>query len=259
MAFVPVMFLLNSCEGTGLNTGGTDPNPDSVELPEPPEQEKTSNVFVVDMFSTLKDDGYFFEMRDISIFGQHISSQTGKRPLVYMIDRADFTVGTSHLFNKLSYNYKVYQFFAQQEATTATVTKGTAMATLYTISVYDGIAQGGAYMSGCTIPAPLSTATPVCIYTTKITALDQMKQIFNARSKKLMDNGVIVGLVDNSIKEDVVDYVEQTMSLRAATYGSDDTKLDILVVVPPSYVCRGIESGITVNLPYYRVRIEKWL
>lgn len=259
MALVPVMFLLNSCEGTDPNPTPDDSEPGPVELPEPPEQEKSANVFVVDMFSTLEDEGYFFEMRDISVFGQHISSQTGKKPLVYMIDRADFTVGTSHLFNKLSYNYNVYQFFAQQEATTSTVTKGTAMATLYTISVYDGIAQGGAYMSGCTIPAPLSTATPVCIYTTKVTTLDQMKQIYDARSKKLLDNGVIVGLVDNSVKADVVNYVEQTMSLRAATYGSDDTKLDILVVVPPSYVCRGIESGKTVNLPYYKVRIEKWM
>ena len=86
-----------------------------------------------------------------------------------------------------------------------------------------------------------------------------MKQIYDARSRKLLENGVIVGLVDNSVKADVVEFVETTMSLRAVTYGSDDTRLDVLVVVPPSYVCRGIENGKTVNLPFYKVRIEKWL
>ena len=259
MALAPVMFLLNSCEGTNLNSDAPGPGNGNVEMPEPPEQEKSSNVFVVDFFSTLEDEGDFFSVRSIDSAAQHISSQSGKRPLVYMFDRADFTVGQSHVFNKLSYNINIYQLFAQHEATSATVTKGTAMATQYPINIYDGIAQDSAYMSGLTVSAPLSTATPVCIYTTKISSLDQMKQIYQARSKKLLDNGVIVGLVDNSVKADVVKYAQQTMSLRAATYGSDDTKLDVLVVVPPSYVCRGIENGKTVNLPYYRVRIEKWM
>ena len=259
MALVPVMFLLNSCEGTNLNSDAPGPGNGNVEMPEPPEQEKSSNVFVVDFFSTLEDEGDFFSVRSIDSAAQHISSQSGKRPLVYMFDRADFTVGQSHPFNKLSYSINIYQLFAQQEATKETTTKGTAMATLYPINVYDGIAQEGAYMSGLTIPAPLSTSTPICIYTTKISSLDQMKQIYQSRSKKLLDNGVIVGLVDNSVKDDVVKYAQQTMSLRTATYGSDDTKLDVLVVVPPAYVCRGIESGKTVNLPYYRVKIEKWM
>ena len=228
-------------------------------MPEPPEQENPSNVFVVDFFSTLEDDGDFFGIRSTDSAAQHISSQTGKKPLVYMFDRADFTVGQSHPLNKLSYNISIYQLFAQQEATTQTTIKGTAIATQYPITVYDGMAQGGAYMSGLTVSAPLSTATPVCIYTSKINSLDQMVQIYGTRSKKLLDNGVIVGVVDNSVKSEVVEFVEKTMSLRAVTYGSDETKLDILVVVPPSYVCRGIENGKTVNLPFYKVRIEKWM
>lgn len=261
MALVPVMFLLNSCEGTepdSNSAAGSKPGGD-VELPQPPEQEKSSNVFVVDLFSTLEDEGDFFSIRSIDSAAQHISSQTGKKPLVYMFDRADFTVGQSHPFNMLSYNINIYQLFAQQEATTQTTTKGTAIATQYPISVYDGIAQGGAYMSGLTVSAPLSTATPICIYTTKINSLDQMKQIYCAKSHKLLNNGVIVGTVDNSVKSDVVEYVGKTMSLRAVTYDSDDTKLDVLVVVPPSFVCRGIEAGKTVNLPFYKVRIEKWM
>ena len=84
-------------------------------------------------------------------------------------------------------------------------------------------------------------------------------QIYKAKSKKLLNNGVMVALVDNAIKAEVVEYAEKTMSLRTMTYGSADTKLDVLVVVPQAYVCRSIEKGTTINLPYYRILIEKWL
>ena len=264
MAFMPLMFLLNSCEGTEQTQDPTpDPNPGTdpgkQELPAPPAEEKSSNIFVVDMFSTLEDEGEFFDKRDVASVAQHISAQSGKKPLIYMFDRADFTVGVSHPFNKLSYTANIYQLFAQHEPTSETVTKGTAMATLYPINVYDGIAQNGAYMSGLTISAPLTTATKVCFYTSRISSMEQIQEIFKARSQQLQGDSVIISLVDNSIKSDVVQYVEQTMSLRAATFGSEDTKLDVLVIVPAAYVCRSIESGQTINLPYYRVSIEKWL
>ena len=258
LAVLPMMFLLLSCEGSDpAPDPGTDPGKEDVLTP--PEEVKSANVFVVDMFSTLEDDGDFFAMRDVASVAQHIAGQSGKRPLIYMFDRADFTVGKSHPLNKLSYTANIFQLFAQHEPTSATVIKGTAMATQYPINVYDGIAQDGAYMSGLTISAPLTTSTPVCVYTSRVSSLDQMKQIYKAKSMKLLGDAVIVALVDNAVKADVVKFVEQTMSLRATTYGSADTKLDVLVVVPPAYVCRSIESGKTVNLPYYRVSIEKWL
>ena len=258
LAVLPMMFLLLSCEDTGP-TPGSGLDSENEDILTPPEEIKAANVFVVDMFSTLEDDGEFFEKRDIASAAQHITGQSGKRPLIYMFDRADFTVGKSHPLNKLSYTAGIYQLFAQHEPTTATVTKGTAMATQYPINVYDGLARNGAYMSGLTISAPLTTATPVCIYTSRISSLDQMKQIYEAKSTKLLNDGVIVALIDNTIKAEAIEYVEHTMSLRAATYGRGDTKLDVLVVTPPTYVCRSIESGTTINLPYYRVSIEKWL
>ena len=267
MAFVPMMFLLNSCEGTDDpiknpdegNDPGTGSGSGKVELPTPPETVKSANLFVVDMFTTLMDDGEFFEKRDVASVAQHMSNQTGKKPLIYMFDRSDFTVGQSHPLNKLSYTSNVYQLFAQHEATTSTVTKGTGMVTLYPINVFDGIAQGGAYMSGLTISAPLTTATPVCFYTARIASLDQMKQIFEARSQKLQGDAVLIALVEKPITTEVAQYVEQTMSLRTETYSSENTKLDLMVIVPASYVCRSIERGMTVNLPYCKISIEKWL
>ena len=265
MALVPMMFFLNSCEGTDDPINNPDDGKDSgtgsdkVELPTPTETIKSANLFVVDMFTTLMDEEDFFEKRDVASVAQHMSSQTGKKPLIYMFDRADFTVGQSHPLNKLSYTDNVYQLFAQHEATRPTVTKGTGMVTLYPINVFDGIAQGGAYMSGLTISAPLTSATPICFYTARISTLDQMKQIFEARSQKLQGDAVLIALVEKSITSEVEQYVQQTMSLRTETYSGDSTKLDLMVIVPAAYVCRSIERGMTVNLPYCKISIEKWL
>ena len=254
---LPLLFIMNSCEDKEQPVG-PDPGPDTEGLPSPPEHAISANVFLTDIFTTLQDDGFFFEKRDIASVAQHISASVAKLPLVFMFDRADFTVGSSHPLNKMSYDIGIYQFFAQHEATTSRVIKGTAMATRYPISDYDGIA-GGAYMSGCTIPVPLNKSLPICIYTSRIETLDQLKEIYQSRSNTLLADAVIVGTVKNSVRNNVVDYVEKTMSMRAKTFGSTDTELDMLVIVPLSYVCREIESCMKINLPYYRVSIEKWM
>ena len=111
LAVLPMMFLLLSCEGSDpAPDPGTDPGKEDVLTP--PEEVKSANVFVVDMFSTLEDDGDFFAMRDVASVAQHIAGQSGKRPLIYMFDRADFTVGKSHPLNKLSYTANIFQLFA---------------------------------------------------------------------------------------------------------------------------------------------------
>lgn len=257
-----VLSLLFSCQG-GLTPGGSDepegPGNTPVELPEPPAKPNSANQFYVDFFSTLEDEGYFFETRDAGVASEYVKGQTGMKSVVYMFDRADFTVGVSHPFNKMSYDINVYQFFAQTQQTTATTTEGTGMLTRYIISKFDGLAQNGAYMSGCTIPVPLNKSTPICIYTTKITSLAQMEEIYKAKSQALQGDAVIIGTVDNKVKDEVTNYIENTMALRAEVYGSDNTAMDLLVVVPASYVCRAVEPGMRVNLPYYRVLIEKWM
>lgn len=248
-----------STGGSSGNSGGGGGDTGNTDLPVPPEEVNSSNLFNIDFFSTLEDDGYFFETRDIGVASQFIKDQKGRMSMLYMFDRADFTVGVSHPFNKMSYDIGIYQFFAQNQPTSSTVTEGTGIATRYTISDYDGLAQNQAYMSGCTVPVPLKTPTNICIYTTRIESLDQIKEIYKARSNTLLGDAVIVGTVRNDIKSSVIEYIEGTMSLRAATFGSDDTALDLLVVVPASYICREIASGQTVNLPYYKVIIEKWM
>ncbi len=255
--------VLFSCQGVTPDNGGDKPdepgNNPPMELPQPPDKANTANEFYVDFFSTLEDEGNFFETRDAGVASEYVKQQTGMKSVVYMFDRADFKVGVSHPLNKMSYDIGIFQFFAQSKQTAATVTEGTGIATRYTISRYDGLAKNGAFMSGCTVPVPLNKSTPICIYTTKITSLDQMKEIYEAKSKILQGDAVIVGTVDNKVKEEVTGYIRKTMALRAEVYGSNDTKLDLLVVVPASYVCRAIEDGMRVNLPYYRVLIEKWM
>ena len=179
---------------------GNGGDPKEQGLPAPPEQVNPANVFIVDFFSTLEDDGDFFEKRDIAIASRHIREQSGKKPLLYMFDRADFTVGDSHPLNRMSYDIGIFQFFAQHQATGASVIQGTGMATFYPISKYDGFAGGEAFMSGCTIPAPLATVTPIVFYTTRIETVSQLEEVGQARSRALSGDAVIIGCVKNDTK-----------------------------------------------------------
>lgn len=253
-----LMLSISSCKkDTGLSGNGGHMKEQG--LPAPPEEVNHSNVFIVDFFSTLEDDGDFFEKRDISMASRHIREQSGKRPLIYMFDRADFTVGNSHPLNRMSYDIGIFQFFAQHQTTGASLIQGTGIATYYPISKYDGFAGGGTFMSGCTIQVPLTTVTQIVFYTTKIETVSQLEEIGQAKSVVLSGDAVIIGSVKNDVKPEVLDHIEKKMSLRAFSYGSDNTVTDLLVVVPASYVCRSVESGSTANLPYYRISIEKWM
>lgn len=242
----------NGGNGTGGNGGGT------VELV-PPDEVKSTNLFLIDFFSTLEDEGSFFTMRDPDSAVQHISGATGKKPVMYMFDRCDFNVGQENPMTKAAYRIGAWQFFSQIEPTASSVVKGTGILTRYVISDFDGMSSEGVFMSGCVQPVPMSTATYVCMYTARIDSLNDIRIIAGHRSQDLLGESVVVATVSNDVKREVVKYIEENMSLRANVYGSEDTELDLLVIVPMSYVCRSIEKGTTVNLPYYRVSIEKWL
>ena len=180
-------------------------------------------------------------------------------PVIYMFDRCDFVVGQESPMTKAAYRLGAWQFFAQIEPTTSSTVKGTGILTRYIISDFDGIGTEGVYMSGCVQPVPMKTTTAVCMYTARIDSVDDIQTIADLKSQDLLGESVVVATVANKVKADVVKYIENNMSLRACVYGSEDTELDVLVIVPMSYVCRSIEKSAAVNLPYYRVSIEKWL
>lgn len=238
--------------------GGDDPTPPVEELV-PPQEVKEANMFIADFFSTLEDDAQYFSARSTDIAVQHINGASGKRPLIYMFDRSDFEVGKSNPMNDIAYKTGSLQIFAQNQATTQDVIEGTGMITKYVISDYDGVASAGTYMSGTKIPVPISTPTPVVFYTSRISSLEQIKEIHKQRGSALLGDAVVIATVDNKVKPEVVDFVTNNMSLRAECFSSETTALDILVIVPMSYVCRSIQEMKTGNLPYYRVSIEKWM
>lgn len=264
--YISILFFLLALSVACKKEGGpsTDnPSPDNppvdTGLPVPPDEVNSANVFMVDLFSTLEDDGNIFEKMDIDVASQYIKDQKGKMSVAYIFDRADFKVGVSHPLNKMSYDIGIYQFFAQNQDTGSDTTEGTGIATRYHISDFDGMAQNKAFMSGCKIPVPLKTAIYIYVYTSRIETLEQIQEIYKARSNALLGDAVIVGTVKNDVKSSVLKYIEETMSLRAVAYGSDNTELDLLVVVPASYICRDIENGKKEGVPYYRVSIEKWM
>lgn len=239
------------------NPGGGDKPSGKEPLPEPPETVTDAHVFIVDMFSTLEDEK-FFVGRDVSVAAEYIRSQSPKLSLMYFFDRADFTVGQSHPMTDIAYSLGVNQLFAQCGPTSDGTIPGTGIITRYPLSDYDGIACDGAYMCGCKVPVPVTGTPQVYLSTARICSLSQAETIFALRKLHLISDTIIVGTVSNQIKDKVLEYFE-SMSLRTVCMESDQTEYDIFVVTPAEYVCRGFEAGKTVNLPYYRVSIEKWM
>ena len=74
----------------------------------------------------------------------------------------------------------------------------------------------------------------------------------------MLSNMMIVGTVPCKEVSLIGDYFK-SMSMRVSTLGSEETQKDIIVILPSSYVCRSIECGKHVNMPYYRIYIEKWM
>ena len=239
------------------NPSGNTPQPPANTLPEPPETVVDARVFIVDLFTTLQD-GYYFTGRDVSIAAEYIREQQQKLSIVYMFDRADFTVGKSHPMTDISYALGVNPLFAQCGPTTETTTPGTGIVTRYPISDYDGFACEGAFLSGCRISVPITGTPALYVSTSKINSLSQAETIYENRKQRLVSDTVIIGTVATEIRDQVLDFFTSG-SLRTTAMGSDGTEYDIIVVTPAEYVCRGFEAGQKVNLPYYRVSIEKWM
>ena len=243
------------CDSTVVS--GDDGEDVTVELPEPPEQIVGKNVFVIDFFSTLEDDGSFFEMRAASVAASHIAGQTDKRPVMYLFDRADAEAGKSNPAVEIALEVKAQPFFAQNRRSSDKV-EGTGIVTPYMVSDYDGAAVGEYFMSGCTVPVPLSEITPVCVFTARIDDAAGAGKVFEEKSDRLVRDAVVVGTVSRDAKDELAELLAFGYpTVRVMFYGSEDTEYDLFVLVPGSFVCRSIESLRMVNLPYYRISIEK--
>lgn len=256
-AFLLVLAMLGACTPSQNPSEENKPDP-LPELPAPSEEIKESNVFVIDFFSTLEDDADFFISRDAGVASEYIQAQSGKRSLVYMFDRADYQIGREHAATTIAYNVGAFPYFAQSGSAKAEIIPGTAMVTRYPISDYDGIAKDGVYLSGCTIQLPIALTDKLCIATSFIADETVAEAIFTEKKVRLLSNMMIVGTVPADAANKVQKYFE-SMSLRVCTLGSTDSAKDLIVVLPASYVCRNIESGKKVNLPYYRIFVEKWM
>lgn len=241
----------------GCEKPGGDDNPDTPAA-EPPTEVNQSNLFIVDFFSTLDGKGRYFDGRKVSEAVSYIKNISGKKSVAYMFDRMDFVIGEVSPSVEIAYGIGGQPFFAQVSGTSAT-TEGTGIATLYTISEYDGVAlDAKTFMSGCAIPVPLAKSTEIRIYTARLESAADLKAIYGAKSTVLQGDAVIIGSVKSSAKEEIGKYVKTGMGERITFFGSAGTSYDLFAIVPAAFVCRSMEKGGTDGLPGYRVSIEKW-
>ena len=111
--FLLTIATVAACTPAEKPSDGDEPQVPEVTLPEPPDQVKDANVFIIDMFTTLDDDGDFFTSRDEGVAADYIRNQQGKMSLVYIYDRADYQPGKQYSMTKIAYNVGAFPYFAQ--------------------------------------------------------------------------------------------------------------------------------------------------
>lgn len=243
-------------DNTGGGSGGDEPSGDYV-APEAPSAVNQSNLFNVDFFTDLQDAPYF-TARDYNVAVTHILAQTGKRPLIYMFDRSDFAAGVSYPHVNIAYKCVYNAFFAQNK-TSGSTNEGTGMVTPYLVSSYDGVGiSDKVYASGCTLPAPLSAMTSICLYTCRIDSVGQIKALVEVRGSVLQNNGCVIGTIRPDAFTGAAEWLKKNFKdFRFVSFATNDTPYVLFVFSPVWYVCRVAEYREVVNLPYYRISIEK--
>ncbi|MCM1198633.1 MAG: hypothetical protein NC308_07075, partial [Clostridium sp.] len=176
-----------------------------------------------------------------------------------LFDRSDYETGKVNPAVKIAYQAGAQPFFAQSGKSVDGMIRGTGIVSSYMISDFDGACAGGeSFISGSTVPVPLNAMTPVCVFTAFIDDIKAAAQLFDVIEYRIRHDGIVIGTVANSVRNDLKTYVNEHFPVvRLELYGSGETDKDLFVIVPGSFVCRGMEPLEKANLPYWRISIEK--
>lgn len=246
-----------SCsKGSGPHgNAGTDEGP---VIPVPPEEVDMENVFLVDFMTTLTDES-FLSRYETTAVEQQIKAQTGKKPLVNLIDRMDFEAGTPHPLVQLAKQLSAYPFFAQVAGTGRAMTPGTGILTIYPISDYDGAAlEDETFISGCMLRAPLNPAADIIIYTARLEKEGQLDRIMEARRDRILKNGVLIGTIRKDLVPSLKDRFAKNTDFRLELRSGDGTAYDLFVIASVRFVCRDIAEGSSEDqVDHFRISIEK--
>lgn len=253
LIFTSIIFLMVSCEKK---------KPDEEKEKEeefvpytPPEQINTLNLYKVCLFSTLSDES-LFATKSKDVVYDFISNLSGQKPVMFMMERSDFTKGNSLPHLDIACKYKAYSYFYQYEKTSNSV-KGTGIVTRYLANEIDGVANDTLHISGCNISVPVSTSVTLYLYNTRITSKNQIENLISHRKDILQTKGVVYGSISSDIKTDVETYLKKNFKDYRLYYaGEENKKYDLFVLSPVDLVCRGIEKGEKVGIPYYIVSVE---
>lgn len=261
-SLLPMLLVVASvvgCQPTPDNGGGSGTgNGQTPQVPEVPETPVSANLFRIDFFSGL-DDASFFDTRDLGVATRFIADQSSPVSIAYMFERADFVPGAVHPSVKMAYENKLNPFFLPIGPTSATQSEGCAAVSMYATSQINGINTPTLTMSGINLTIGLSKAASFCLYTARFDSVAQVSEAVEQFGVSLQTDGVLLASVLASEKDAVVDWLKANFKgYRVEFAGSEETLYDLMVMCPSLYVCRSIEENRTINLPYWKVTMEKF-
>lgn len=261
-SLLPMLLVVASvvgCQPTPDNGGGSGTgNGQTPQVPEVPETPVSANLFRIDFFSGL-DDASFFDRRDVGVATQFVTDQEAPRSIAYIFDRADFVTGGVHPSVRIAYDTKTNPFFLPTGSTSAEKTEGCAIVSPYATSLVNGIHTSELTMSGVNFTIGLSKAATFCLYTARFDTVAQVEKAVNSFEVSLQSDGIMLATVLVSEKEAIANWLKANFKgYRVEFAGSEETLYDLMVMCPSLYVCRSIEENRTINLPYWKVTMEKF-
>ena len=262
----PVLLLvatLVGCTSTpdnGGTGGGGNNNGGEYVAPDVPETPVITNLFRVDFFSTLgADEPFFSGLRDAGLASQFVGNQATPKSIFYLFDRCDFEVGKGTAAVKIAYDNKANAYFLPSETTGEHSTKGTGVVSRYKSSSIVGVANDDLHLSGVSVAIGLSKPATITLFNATFDTTEQVAAAVEAFGVELQSDGVLLAKVATDKKADVEEWLKKNFSgYRVEFAGSEGTAYDLMVLCPVMYVCRSIEGLKTINLPYWKVTMEKF-
>lgn len=261
-----LMALATACgpvpDNGGGNTpgGGNNNNGGDYVAPEVPETPVSANLFRVDYFTTLESEGNYFTMRDAGVASQFIGTQAAPNSVAYMFDLCNFTVGQKQPAVQMAYDNKAYSYFLQTGPTMAQTTEGTAVVSRFaTSSIVGTNGADGVNISGVKFNVGLSKLATITFYSARLESVEEVEKAVEHFGVSWQNDGVLIASVLADQKEAISQWLAANFEgFRVEFAQSEGTPYDVMVLCPAMMVCRSIEPMKTINLPYWKVTMEKF-
>lgn len=257
ISFLLLLLIASGCHKTDPVVP-VDPGGDTeYKAPDPPATVNKYNLFSLEFFTKMNSEALFSDTLQTSEMASHIGNAAKVSPLMYFFDRSDVTLGEVPPHLQVAGKVSRFSHFCQNDVSSSIVHGTGIISNIYFSSCSGFAADDGTFVSGCTVSAPLYTATTIVFMTCRIESMNIVKALISRDSTLLQTNGIVLGCVKSGMKDELPSYLSKHFTNFRLMVRDDGTDYSLFVLSPVWYACRNVEKKSLTTLPYYEISIEK--